>query len=106
MSRIVLELPSIGWQLFVIGSSQSDSTASLPLLDTYTTRLLTEPLSVLESVTVRCRDTVGFQSTLDTVERHPLLADHAKDATHRAHRRFIHHVPVAVLVEPEPIGRP
>jgi hypothetical protein len=43
-----LELPSIGWQLFVLGSSQSDSTASSALLDTYATRLLTEPLS-------RCR---------------------------------------------------
>src|SRR5215211_2996097 len=40
-----LELPSIGWQLFVLGSSQSDSTAFSSLLDTYATRLLTEPLS-------------------------------------------------------------
>ena len=39
-----LELPSIGWQLFVLGSSQSDSAASSSLLDTYATRLLTEPL--------------------------------------------------------------
>jgi hypothetical protein len=40
-----LELPSIGWQLFVLGSSQSDSTAFSSLLDTYATRLLTEPLT-------------------------------------------------------------
>jgi hypothetical protein len=39
-----LELPSIGWQLFVLNSSQSDSTAFLSSLDTYVTRLLTEPL--------------------------------------------------------------
>src|SRR5215203_2654736 len=43
-TSLVLELPSIGWQLFVLGSTQSDSTASLSLLDTYATRLLTEPL--------------------------------------------------------------
>jgi hypothetical protein len=42
--RTLLELPSIGWQLFVLGSSQSDSTAFSSLLDTYATRLLTEPL--------------------------------------------------------------
>jgi hypothetical protein len=29
-----LELPSIGWQLFILGSSQSDSTAFLSSLDT------------------------------------------------------------------------
>src|SRR5215211_7255518 len=40
-----LELPSIGWQLFVLGNSQSDSTAFQSSLDTYATRLLTEPLS-------------------------------------------------------------
>src|SRR5215204_1224838 len=40
-----LELPSIGWQLFILGSSQSDSTAFPSSLDTYATRLLTEPLS-------------------------------------------------------------
>src|SRR4051812_27045738 len=34
-----LELPSIGWQLFILGSSQSDSTAFPSLLDTYATRL-------------------------------------------------------------------
>src|SRR5215204_1841574 len=39
-----LELPSIGWQLFILGSSQSDSTAFPSSLDTYATRLLTEPL--------------------------------------------------------------
>ncbi len=41
-----LELPSIGGQLFVLGSSQSDSTAFSSLLDTYATRLLTEPLNI------------------------------------------------------------
>src|SRR5215210_5583804 len=41
----VLELPSIGWQLFALVGSQSDSTASFSSLDTYATRLLTEPLS-------------------------------------------------------------
>jgi CSLREA domain-containing protein len=46
-----LELPSIGWQLFVLGSSQGDSTASSSLLDTYATRLLTEPLSYVLSTT-------------------------------------------------------
>src|SRR5215210_969647 len=39
-----LELPSIGWQLFALVGSQSDSTASFSSLDTYATRLLTEPL--------------------------------------------------------------
>jgi hypothetical protein len=39
-----LELPSIGWQLFILGSSNSDSTAFPSSLDTYATRLLTEPL--------------------------------------------------------------
>src|SRR3712207_681620 len=42
-----LELPPIGWQLFILGSSQSDSTAFPSLLDTYATRLLAEPLSLL-----------------------------------------------------------
>src|SRR5215210_1311592 len=41
----VLELPPIGWQLFILGSSQSDPTAFPPFLDTYATRLLAEPLS-------------------------------------------------------------
>ena len=49
-SRVVLtnrelELPSIGWQLFILDSSQSHSTAFPSCLDTYATRLLTEPLS-------------------------------------------------------------
>jgi hypothetical protein len=39
-----LELPSIGWQLFILDSSQSNSTAFPLCLDTYATRLLTEPL--------------------------------------------------------------
>jgi hypothetical protein len=39
-----LELPPIGWQLFTLGSSQSDSTAFPLFLDTYATRLLAEPL--------------------------------------------------------------
>src|SRR5215210_4063951 len=42
---VFLELPSIGWQLFALVGSQSDSTASFSSLDTYATRLLTEPLS-------------------------------------------------------------
>src|SRR5215207_6103287 len=41
----LLELPSIGWQLFILDSSQSDSTAFPSCLDTYATRLLTEALS-------------------------------------------------------------
>ena len=40
-----LELPPIGWQLFILGSSQSDSTAFPSFLDTYATRLLAEPLN-------------------------------------------------------------
>src|SRR5215207_11639597 len=46
-----LELPSIGWQLFILGSSPRDQTALPSLLATYTTRLLTEPL--------RCRSPRG-----------------------------------------------
>src|SRR5215207_5697568 len=42
-----LELPSIGWQLFILGSSPRDQTALPSLLATYTTRLLTEPLSLV-----------------------------------------------------------
>src|SRR5215210_6113251 len=34
----------MGWQLFILESSQSDSTAFPSCLDTYATRLLTEPL--------------------------------------------------------------
>jgi|SRR5215216_115598 len=41
-----LELPPIGWQLFILGSSQSDPTPFPSFLDTYATRLLAEPLSV------------------------------------------------------------
>jgi hypothetical protein len=41
-----LELPSIGWQLFILGCSQGDSSAFPSRLATYTTRLLTEPLRV------------------------------------------------------------
>src|SRR5215216_4517973 len=40
-----LELPPIGWQLFILGNSKSDSTAFPLFLDTYATRLLAEPLS-------------------------------------------------------------
>ena len=43
-TRQDLELPSTGWQLFVLGSPQSDSTAFLSFLDTYATRQLTKPL--------------------------------------------------------------
>src|SRR5215211_1631185 len=46
---IILELPPIGWQLFILGSSQSYSTAFPTFLDTCATRLLAEPLS-------RCRE--------------------------------------------------
>src|SRR5215218_5100004 len=42
---VFLEVPSIGWQLFILESYQSDSTAFPSCLDTYATRLLTEPLS-------------------------------------------------------------
>jgi hypothetical protein len=38
-----LELPPIGWQLFILENSQSDSTAFPSSLDTYATRLLAEP---------------------------------------------------------------
>src|SRR3712207_734109 len=41
-----LELPPIGWQLFILDSSQSDSIAFPSCLDTYATYLLTEPLSL------------------------------------------------------------
>src|SRR5919112_3056758 len=40
-----LDLPSIGWQLFILDSSQSDPIALPAFLDTYATRLLTEPLN-------------------------------------------------------------
>jgi hypothetical protein len=42
---VELELPPIGWQLFILGSSQSDSTAFPSFLAAYATRLLAEPLS-------------------------------------------------------------
>ena len=41
---IYLELAPIGWQLFILGSYQSDSTAFPLFLDTYATRLLARPL--------------------------------------------------------------
>ena len=41
-----LELPSIGWQLFALGYSSNDQTASSLLIDTFATHLLTEPLSL------------------------------------------------------------
>src|SRR5215210_5715116 len=41
-----LELPPIGWQLFILGSSQSYSTAFPTFLDTCATRLLAEPLNL------------------------------------------------------------
>jgi hypothetical protein len=41
-----LELPPIGWQLFILGSSESDSTAFSSFLVTYATRLLAEALSL------------------------------------------------------------
>jgi hypothetical protein len=51
-----LELPSIGWQLFILDSSQSDPIALPAFLDTYATRLLTEPLS-----SAPCRLRSGWQ---------------------------------------------
>src|SRR5829696_7533480 len=48
----LLELPSIGWLLFILDSAQSDSTAFPSCLDTYATRLLTEPLSTLAGQTL------------------------------------------------------
>src|SRR5215211_5125452 len=47
-----LELPPIGWQLFILGSSQSYSTAFPTFLDTCATRLLAEPLSLRNGETV------------------------------------------------------
>src|SRR5215208_8150943 len=47
-----LELPPIGWQLFILGSSQSDSTAFPSFLATYATRLLAEPLRVRRTAEV------------------------------------------------------
>ncbi len=41
-----LEAAPIGWQLFALGSSQSDCTALTSLLDTYATRLLAQALSL------------------------------------------------------------
>ena len=51
-----LELPPIGWQLFILGSSQSDPIALPAFLDTYATRLLTEPLSseLLSGLVIGC----------------------------------------------------
>src|SRR5215203_3107916 len=49
----LLELPSIGWQLFILDRSQSDPKALPAFLDTYATRLLTEPLSYLVC-SIRC----------------------------------------------------
>ena len=42
---VYLELPPIVWQLFLLGSPQSDSTAFPSFLDAYATRLLAEPLT-------------------------------------------------------------
>jgi hypothetical protein len=42
---ISLEAAPIGWQLFILGSSQSDCTAFPLFLDTYVTRLLAQALS-------------------------------------------------------------
>jgi hypothetical protein len=36
---------TIGWQLFILDSSQRDPIALSAFLDTYATRILTEPLS-------------------------------------------------------------
>ncbi len=47
-----LEAPPIGWQLFILGSSQSDSAAFSSLLDTYATRLLAEALRWTKSGSV------------------------------------------------------
>src|SRR5215216_659110 len=42
---MALELPSIGWLLFLPDSSPNDWIASCPTVVTFATRLLTEPLS-------------------------------------------------------------
>ena len=44
LALAIFELPPIGWQLFILGSSQGDSTAFPAFLGTYATRLLAEPL--------------------------------------------------------------
>src|SRR5215204_2356539 len=44
---IGLELPSIGWLLFLADSSPNDWIASCPTVVTFATRLLTEPLTHL-----------------------------------------------------------
>lgn len=43
-ASVVLELPPIGRQLFILGSAQSDSTTFPSFCDTYATRLLAQPL--------------------------------------------------------------
>ena len=43
-----LEAAPIGWQLFILGSSQRDSTALPSFLDTYATRLLAQALSLVK----------------------------------------------------------
>jgi hypothetical protein len=45
-----LELPSIGWLLFLPDSSPNDWTASCPCVVTFATRLLTEPLTHVEHI--------------------------------------------------------
>src|SRR5215213_7663268 len=42
---VYLELPPIGWQLFILNSAQSDFKVVPSLLDTYSTHLLAEALS-------------------------------------------------------------
>src|SRR5215208_6215826 len=63
----VLELPPIGWQLFVLGISQSNSTAFQWLLDTYTTRLLAEPLSSAATTRARSTDARTAHGRLSTL---------------------------------------
>src|SRR5215211_3044629 len=59
-----LELPPIGWQLFILGSSQSYSTAFPTFLDTCATRLLAEPLRRYRAC--YCTVTWGLHDILST----------------------------------------
>jgi hypothetical protein len=61
-ARCNLELPPIGWQLFILGNSQSNSTAFPSFLDTYATRLLAEPL-MSNKATTHTEDTRYWSDT-------------------------------------------
>src|SRR5215208_3400328 len=68
----LLELPPIGWQLFVLSSSRSDSTAFPSFLDTYATHLLTEPLIHRSA---QKRDSANFALTAFSEVRERLQAN-------------------------------